>query len=187
MVAGMVMRGWVLDGCVLCALSFMFQHAGGESETLAVVGENATAEYNMMHCPDMIEECPFDAVVGAVGTSKASMAMGAAMSALSVVSVQCVVVAKLDAGGDWKLEAYGGAPGVLLVKARAYASVFCYQFLGGTSEVRATISSSKNLETLNDRAGLARSAAFVIFIIVVSAVKGLHVISGPSISTGAVN
>ena len=66
------------------------------------------------------------------------------MSALSVVSVKCVVVAKLDAGRDWKLEAYGGAPVVLLVKARAYVSVCCY-CLGGTSEVRATISSAKNL------------------------------------------
>ena len=130
----------VLNGFVLYALSFMSQHPGRESETSAVVGEDATAKYNVMHCSYMIEECPSDAIIGADGSSKASKATGIAMSALSVVSVVCVVVAKLDAGGG--LEAYGGALGVFLVGARAYAIVCCYLFLGAPFEVRATISSA---------------------------------------------
>ena len=86
--------------------SFLSQHPGGELVTLTVAGEDATAEYHMMHLPCVVEKYGSDVIIGTVRSGNANEAMGAAKSSLLAASVRCGVVANLGAKGDWKMEAY---------------------------------------------------------------------------------
>merc|ERR1719242_1463338 len=58
----------VLHNRVLDVTSFLSQHPGGELAILTFAGKDATAEFDMIHPPDVIEKYAPDAVIGQVGT-----------------------------------------------------------------------------------------------------------------------
>merc|ERR1719150_3164271 len=59
---------WViLSGKVLNVTSFLSQHPGGELAILTFAGKDATAEFDMIHPPDVIEKYAPEAVIGALG------------------------------------------------------------------------------------------------------------------------
>merc|ERR1719446_809244 len=57
----------VLNDRVLDVTSFLSQHPGGELAILTFAGKDATAEFDMIHPPDVIEKYAPDAVIGALG------------------------------------------------------------------------------------------------------------------------
>merc|ERR1711876_67325 len=59
---------WViLHGRVLNVTSFLSQHPGGELAILTFAGKDATAEFDMIHPPDVVDKYAPDAVIGMVG------------------------------------------------------------------------------------------------------------------------
>merc|ERR1719330_1207235 len=59
---------WViLHDKVLNVTSFLSQHPGGELAILTFAGKDATAEFDMIHPPDVIEKYAPDAIIGVVG------------------------------------------------------------------------------------------------------------------------
>ncbi|CAK0848797.1 unnamed protein product [Prorocentrum cordatum] len=60
---------WViLGGKVLDVTSFLSQHPGGELAILTFAGKDATAEFDMIHPPDVVGKYAPDAVIGDVGS-----------------------------------------------------------------------------------------------------------------------
>ena len=112
----------VLHGRVLNVSNFLSQHPGGELAILTFAGKDATAEFGMIHPPDVVEKYASDAIIGVVGNGKAKMAKGAAKSALPVATDKGDRVANLEAWGDWRMEAFDDTPGVLLVNVRSYVN-----------------------------------------------------------------
>merc|ERR1712013_958621 len=64
----------VLSGRVLNVSSFLSQHPGGELAILTFAGKDATAEFDMIHPPDVVEKYAPDAIIGTVGAAKAKKA-----------------------------------------------------------------------------------------------------------------
>ena len=60
----------VLDGKVLDVTNFLPDHPGGELAILTFGGKDATAEFNMIHPPDVIGKYAPDAVIGKLGASR---------------------------------------------------------------------------------------------------------------------
>merc|ERR1712241_739953 len=59
---------WViLHGNVLNVTSFLSQHPGGELAILTFAGKDATAEFDMIHPPDVVGKYAPDAIIGTVG------------------------------------------------------------------------------------------------------------------------
>merc|ERR1712079_14032 len=66
---------WViLHGRVLNVTSFLSQHPGGELAILTFAGKDATAEFDVIHPPDVVGKYAPDAIIGAVGTAKPAKA-----------------------------------------------------------------------------------------------------------------
>ena len=160
----------VLNGRVLSVSKFLSQHPGGELAILTFAGKDATAEFDMIHPPDVVEKYAPDAIIGVVGNGKANKAKGAAKSALPVATDKGDPVAHLEAWGDWRMEAFDDTPGVLLVNVRSYTNACYFLILSIIYEICAPIFSAKNFKISNDRTGLTRSAVFLIFFILVHAV-----------------
>merc|ERR1712050_5930 len=57
----------VLNGRVLNVTNFLPNHPGGELAILTFAGKDATAEFDMIHPPDVIEKYAPDAVIGHLG------------------------------------------------------------------------------------------------------------------------
>merc|ERR1712157_19390 len=60
----------VLHNRVLNVTSFLSQHPGGELAILTFAGKDATAEFDMIHPPDVIEKYAPDAVIGHLGADE---------------------------------------------------------------------------------------------------------------------
>merc|ERR1719330_1168745 len=72
---------WViLNDKVLNVTSFLSQHPGGELAILTFAGKDATAEFDMIHPPDVVGKYAPDAIIGVVGASADAEAGGAAPS-----------------------------------------------------------------------------------------------------------
>merc|ERR1719437_351356 len=57
----------VLHNRVLNVTSFLSQHPGGELAILTFAGKDATAEFDMIHPPDVVGKYAPDAIIGVVG------------------------------------------------------------------------------------------------------------------------
>lgn len=57
----------VVAGQVLNVTNFLSQHPGGELAILTFAGKDATAEFDMIHPPDVISKYAPDAVIGELG------------------------------------------------------------------------------------------------------------------------
>merc|ERR1712176_69839 len=56
----------VLHGDVLNVTNFLSQHPGGELAILTFAGKDATAEFDMIHPPDVVGKYAPDAIIGKV-------------------------------------------------------------------------------------------------------------------------
>jgi hypothetical protein len=121
---------------------------------LTFAGKDATAEFNMIHPPDVIGKYAPDAVIGKLGDG------GAAPTG--------------DAGAA--PAPGGGAATPLLSKTEVGLSD---EVIAYTREIANTLASANPLKLSGDRAGLTRSAFFLIMFIVIHAVGNLHVFLGP--------
>merc|ERR1712117_950121 len=62
---------WViLHNRVLDVTSFLSEHPGGELAILTFAGKDATAEFDMIHPPDVVGKYAPDAIIGEVGAAK---------------------------------------------------------------------------------------------------------------------
>merc|ERR1719390_269966 len=153
----------VVDGDVLNVTKFLPDHPGGELAILTFAGKDATAEFNMIHPPDVIGKYAPDAVIGKVGAPAAAPAAPAASGGASAPL--------LSKPGAPPEEEYWNGAGIL---AAVYYMV--YAFL---REIIYTIFSTSSIKITGDRSGLTRSAFFLIMFIVIHAVGNLHVFLGP--------
>ena len=97
------------------------QHPGGELAILSCAGKDATAEFDMIPPPDVVEKCAPHAVNGAVGGGQPKNSKGFAQ-AVPVATDKSDAVANLEALGDWWIGAFDETPGVLLVNVRSYVN-----------------------------------------------------------------
>merc|ERR1719190_60365 len=167
----------VLHGRVLNVTSFLSQHPGGELAILTFAGKDASAEFDMIHPPDVIEKYAPDAVIGMLGEgggddAEAAPAGGAAQPLLAKGGEK--------AGKNWSLaeknrqlrmQGEGRIPG--------WIGALCYMVLGFMKEILFTIVPQKNISLSNDRIGLTRSAMFLFIFIIIHAVGNLNVFGAP--------
>jgi hypothetical protein len=141
---------------------FLPDHPGGELAILTFAGKDATAEFNMIHPPDVIGKYAPDAVIGKLGDGGGA-----------------------SAGEATPAAATGGAAAPLLSKGTDPSpdvGVFTSAYLLAVAFVRElfqTIFTTVPVKVSGDRAGLTRSAFFLIMFIVIHAVGNLHVFLGP--------
>jgi len=90
----------VLDGKVLNVTSFLKDHPGGELAILTFAGKDATAEFNMIHPPDVVSKYAPDTVIGTVGGGEAPAAAVEAPKAVAAVPVAAVSAATLGASAE---------------------------------------------------------------------------------------
>merc|ERR1712048_273703 len=178
----------VLSGKVLNVTNFLSQHPGGELAILTFAGKDATAEFDMIHPPDVVGKYAPDAIIGALGASKAPKAKKVKGSkkggAPAVQKDKGDFKANHhawgeDRGHNWRIEAYDDYQGVLLIPFMAYIRAGWHLLFAILYEVCATIFTAKNIKISGDRVGLTRSAIFLIMFIVIHAVGNLHVFGGP--------
>merc|ERR550537_748896 len=148
----------VVDGKVLNVTKFLPDHPGGELAILTFAGKDATAEFNMIHPPDVIGKYAPDAVIGKLGAAAPAASGGASAPLLS------------KPGAPPEEEYWNGVGVAMAVYYMVYA------FL---REIIYTIFSTSSIKITGDRSGLTRSAFFLIMFIVIHAVGNLHVFLGP--------
>merc|ERR1719188_301235 len=181
----------VLHGNVLNVTSFLSQHPGGELAILTFAGKDATAEFDMIHPPDVVGKYAPDAVIGKVGggggakEKKAKKAKKGGAAPAPVIKDKGDTIANHQAWGhfegasNWRLEGLDENPGVLLINVKAYFYAAWALIAAILYEVCATIFTAKNIKISNDRMGLTRSGIFMILFIVIHGVGNLNVFSGP--------
>merc|ERR1719191_1188995 len=166
----------VVDGQVLDVTNFLGEHPGGELAILTFAGKDATAEFNMIHPPDVIGKYAPDAVIGQLG-SGAPAAVGAPAAAPAAAGGIAAPLLAKDAGapdGGWSTQRkYRDTHGFVLAVSFMLWAFFKEIF----ATIFATIPTSVKLT--GDRSGLTRSAFFLIMFIVIHAVGNLHVFLGP--------
>lgn len=153
----------VLHGQVLNVTSFLKDHPGGELAILTFAGKDASAEFDMIHPPDVIQKYAADCIIGAIG--------GAAVASVGAAAAAGGAVAKGEIlegveGEDMQL-------GGWCLTLRVLFCSFLKQILG-------TIFSIKNFNALGDKSGLSRSAFFLVMFMVIHSVGNLHVFGGPN-------
>merc|ERR1712190_203345 len=178
----------VLSGNVLNVTNFLSRHPGGELAILTFAGKDATAEFDMIHPPDVVGKYAPDAIIGKLGAGKAPKAKkvkGAKKGGAAAVQKDKGDFKANhhawgeDRGHNWRIEAYDDYQGVLLIPFMAYIRAGWHLLFAILYEVCATIFTAKNIKISGDRVGLTRSAIFLILFIVIHAVGNLHVFKGP--------
>jgi len=166
----------VLHGRVLNVTSFLSQHPGGELAILTFAGKDATAEFDMIHPPDVVEKYAPDAIIGMVGEgapAAAAPATGGAAAPLLAKSgsekIRNYEMKEKNRSARMKGEG----------KIKGWLGALCYMVLGFMKEIIFTIIPQKNIVLTNDRSGLTRSAMFLFVFIIIHAVGNLHVFLGP--------
>merc|ERR1711972_1176230 len=176
----------VLSGNVPNVTNFLTQHPGGELAILTFAGKDATAEFDMIHPPDVVGKYAPDAVIGTLGAGKAPKQKKAKRGIAAPAGPQKdkgSAIGNHHAWGhhedkNWRHEAHE-LPGVFIINVKAYFYAAWYMVLAFMYEICATIFTSKNIQINGDRKGLTRSAIFLIVFMVIHAVGNLHVFKGP--------
>jgi len=170
----------VLHGRVLNVTSFLSAHPGGELAIITFGGKDATAEFDMIHPPDVIEKYAPDAVIGMLGsgapagapdTAAAPAGSGAAAQPLLSGGRKVKQYTLADKSRKARMDGHGLIPG--------WIGALCYMALGFMKEILFTIVPQTNVQLTNDRVGLTRSAMFLFVFIIIHAVGNLHVFLGP--------
>ena len=138
--------------------NFLSQHPGGELAILTFTGKDASAEFDMMYPPDVIEKYASDAVIGAIGTGSESASVPAAG-----VSAATPVAASF--GGGPRVKDYAEANKNRNDRMDGHGKVslciigpFIYMVLNFMKEIIFTIFGQNNIVLTNHRVGLSRSA-----------------------------
>jgi len=181
---------WViLHGRVLNVTSFLSQHPGGELAILTFAGKDASAEFDMIHPPDVVGKYAPDAIIGTLGAAKEkkpkkASEKGGKATASGATKDKGSKIANHQAWGtmegadNWRVHLMDEPIGFLGF-AWAYAYTGWALLLSVLFETCATIFSATNIKITNDRVGLTRSAIFLIIFIIIHAVGNLHVFKGP--------
>jgi cytochrome b involved in lipid metabolism len=179
---------WViLHGRVLNVTSFLSQHPGGELAILTFAGKDATAEFDMIHPPDVVGKYAPDAIIGEVGAAKPKKAKkggkkggggGGAKGDKGSKIANHQAWGTMEGADNWRVH-LNDEPIGFLGFAWAYAYAGWSLLLSVLYETCATIFSATNIKITNDRVGLTRSAIFLIIFIIIHAVGNLHVFKGP--------
>merc|ERR1712207_89988 len=177
----------VLHNKVLNVTSFLSQHPGGELAILTFAGKDATAEFDMIHPPDVVGKYAPDAIIGEVGAAKPKKAKkggkkggggGGAKGDKGSKIANHQAWGTMEGADNWRVH-LNDEPIGFLGFAWAYAYAGWSLLLSVLYETCATIFSATNIKITNDRVGLARSAIFLIIFIIIHAVGNLHVFKGP--------
>jgi len=182
---------WViLHDQVLNVSNFLSQHPGGELAILTFAGKDATAEFDMIHPPDVVSKYAPDAVIGMVGqrkpakkgtaggTKKVATTGGAKKDTGNVIANHHFW-GHLEGTENWRIQGMDENPGVFLVNVKAYLLAGWSLLLSVLYEVCATIFTATNIKITKDRVGLTRSAIFLLVFLIIHAVGNLHVFKGP--------
>merc|ERR1712176_956807 len=163
----------VLHNNVLNVTSFLSQHPGGELAILTFAGKDATAEFDMIHPPDVVGKYAPDAIIGKVGTGAVKKAKAAPAAAAPAAAAKGKVrdYSLMEKNRKARMAAHGKSPGCF--------GALCYMVLGFMKEIIFTIFPQKNITITNDRVGVTRSAMFLFVFIVIHAVGNLHIFLGP--------
>ena len=168
----------VLNGRVLNVSIFLSQNPDGELVMLTFAGKDATAEFDVIQPPYVVEKYAPGAIIGVVGSGKAKKTEGAGKSA-PVATDKGYANANLEEQGDRRMEDCDDTPRVILVSVRSYVSACHYLVLNVIHEIWPTNLAAKNFKISSDRTGPTRSAVFLVFHIVVVAVGNRHVFKRP--------
>merc|ERR1712045_370325 len=178
----------VLHNRVLNVTSFLSQHPGGELAILTFAGKDATAEFDMIHHPDVVGKYAPDAIIGEVGAAKPKKAKkggkaaggggGGAAKDMGSKIANHQAWGTMEGADNWRVH-LNDEPIGFLGFAWAYAYAGWSLLLSLLYETCATIFSATNIKITNDRVGLTRSAIFLIIFIIIHAVGNLHVFKGP--------
>jgi len=169
----------VVRGEVLNVTNFLSSHPGGELAILTFAGKDATAEFDMIHPPDVIGKYAPDAVIGKLGEggaagapdTEAAASGGGAAPLLSKSGHKEKDWSVMEKNRKIRMDGEGKIPG--------WIGALCYMVLGFMKEILFTIVPQKNVVLTNDRIGLTRSAMFLFIFIIIHAIGNLHVFLGP--------
>jgi len=169
----------VVRGEVLNVTNFLSSHPGGELAILTFAGKDATAEFDMIHPPDVIGKYAPDAVIGKLGEggaagapdTEAAASGGGAAPLLSKSGHKEKDWSVMEKNRKIRMAGEGKIPG--------WIGALCYMVLGFMKEILFTIVPQKNITLTNDRIGLTRSAMFLFVFIIIHAIGNLHVFLGP--------
>merc|ERR1712048_993396 len=141
-------------------------------------GKDATAEFDMIHPPDVVGKYAPDAIIGVLGDGGAADDAGAAPASkdggakpLDAKGRRQRNYAKADANFNKRMQGDG--------KVQGWIGSLIYMVMGFLKEIIFTIFPQKNIILTNDRSGLTRSAMFLFVFIIIHAVGNLHVFLGP--------
>lgn len=128
----------VLDGKVLNVTKFLPDHPGGELAILTFAGKDATAEFNMIHPPDVVGKYAPDAVIGDLsggggdleaGTAVPAAAGGASAPLLSKPAASAPKFPNLDGMSDTgKVKCYIGTVLTMLYMSYPFFAMFMGEF-----------------------------------------------------------
>jgi len=158
--------------------TFLKDHPGGELAILTFAGKDATAEFDMIHPPGVVEKYAPNAVIGTVKGAAAAQASSAAVATSGSVPSKSSRRTK-----DWSKKAKNHEEAMKSVgKMGGCCGALAYMVFAFMREVIFTIFWQKSLtlaSAKNSRIALTRSAMFMFIFIVIHAVGNLHVFLGP--------
>jgi len=164
----------VVNGEVLDVTQFKKDHPGGELAIMTFAGKDATAEFNMVHPPGVVEKYLDPAArLGPVGEAAAPVAekkpdpKPAAAAPAAAKPAGGLAAPLLPPPQDWSDMEEGWCVTIV-----ALVWAFLMQIFG-------TVFFTGNFIFNNDRTGLTRSAFFLIMFMVIHAVGNLHLFLGP--------
>jgi len=158
----------VLHDRVLDVTDFLKDHPGGELAILTFAGKDATAEFDMIHPPDVIEKyLDKSAHMGVVAGSALASGGGASGGGLGAPL--------LGSGSDDK-KVWGDYPHNTTVNMFTAGWLMVVAFL---KEICFTIFTTVPVKITGDRTAVTRSAFFLIMFMVIHAIGNLHVFLGP--------
>jgi hypothetical protein len=181
----------VINGEVLDATKFLKDHPGGELAIMTFAGKDASAEFNMIHPPGVIEKYAPWTIVGklATGASAAQPTQVSAPPSYSALNAPLLTGGARDTGvpaqhwwGDNRnTSAEHGffGPSVYSFFC-AWWNVIVLILL----ECCKTIFTVKNYTVPHDKSGLTRSAVFLMVFVIIHGLGNLHVFAGPDAFNG---
>merc|ERR1719160_2041278 len=160
----------VLHDRVLDVTDFLKDHPGGELAILTFAGKDATAEFDMIHPPDVIEKYLDPSATKGVVAGSAAAAAGGGGGAASGPGAPLLGKGKDDAKiwGHYPHETHNSLMDAIYHMVASFLR-----------ELLMTIFSTLPVQITGDRASVTRSAFFLFVFIIIHAVGNLHVFLGP--------
>merc|ERR1719160_1774614 len=160
----------VLHDRVLDVTDFLKDHPGGELAILTFAGKDATAEFDMIHPPDVIEKYLDPSATKGVVAGSAAAAAGGGGGAASGPGAPLLGKGKDDAKiwGEYPHETH-----------LSWITAIYLMVMSFLKEIVMTIFSTIPIKIEGKREAVTRSAFFLILFMVVHAIGNLHFFLGP--------